>query len=88
MPSKVDQEDMIDLLTVLHAKPQEERRQSVEDAFASMQKMMKGVKKWRKSKMKWRLESRSIQLKPLIPCKPYARQFQLTRIPESNGNLP
>lgn len=42
MPSKVDQEDMIDLLTVLHAKPQEERRQSVEDAFSSMQKMMKG----------------------------------------------
>lgn len=42
MPSKVDQEDMIDLLTVLHAKPQEERRQSVEDAFTSIQKMMKG----------------------------------------------
>lgn len=42
MPSKVDQEDMIDLLTVLHAKPKEERRQSVEDAFASMQRMVKG----------------------------------------------
>ncbi|MGM1015275.1 hypothetical protein [Limosilactobacillus fermentum] len=40
MPSQVDQEDMVDLLEVLRAKPREERPQSVDEAFANLERMM------------------------------------------------
>lgn len=40
MPSQVDQEDMVDLLEVLRAKPREERPQPVDEAFANLEKMM------------------------------------------------
>lgn len=40
IPSQVDQEDMVDLLEVLRAKPREERPQPVDEAFANLEKMM------------------------------------------------
>jgi hypothetical protein len=42
MPSEVDQEDLINLLEVLKAKPREERPQAVDEAFANMAKMLSG----------------------------------------------